>query len=80
LKTLIYICSSWITLKKSVGGWIWYKYCLHVCVNGKMRPAETIPGMGGGKIKEKDRGVSSSMIYLICCKNFCKCHNVPPVQ
>jgi hypothetical protein len=22
-------------------------------------------------------GVNSSMIYLIYCKNFCKCHNVP---
>jgi hypothetical protein len=22
--------------------------------------------------------VNSSMIYLIYCKNFCKCHNVPP--
>jgi hypothetical protein len=22
-------------------------------------------------------GVNSSMIYLIHCKNFCKCHNVP---
>jgi hypothetical protein len=22
--------------------------------NGKMRPAETIPGMGGGRIKEND--------------------------
>jgi hypothetical protein len=24
--------------------------------NGKMRPAETIPGMGGGRIKENDGG------------------------
>jgi hypothetical protein len=23
-------------------------------------------------------GVNSNMIYLIYCKNFCKCHNVPP--
>jgi hypothetical protein len=23
-------------------------------------------------------GVNLSMIYLINCKNFCKCHNVPP--
>jgi hypothetical protein len=28
----------------------------------------------GGK-KEND-GVNSVMIYLIYCKNFCKCHNV----
>jgi hypothetical protein len=25
-------------------------------VNGKMRPVETIPGMGGGGIKENDGG------------------------
>jgi hypothetical protein len=23
-------------------------------------------------------GVNSSMIYLMYCNNFCKCHNVPP--
>jgi hypothetical protein len=44
--------------------------------NGKMRPVETIPGMGE-RIKENDGGVNSTMIY---CKNFCKCHNAPPVQ
>jgi hypothetical protein len=31
----------------------------------------------GGGIKENDGGVNS-MIYLIYCKNFCKCHNVSP--
>jgi hypothetical protein len=46
-------------------------------VNGEMRPVETIPGMVGGGIKENDGAVNSTMIY---CKNFCKCHNVPPVQ
>jgi hypothetical protein len=45
--------------------------------NGKMRPAETIPGMGvGGKRREME-GVNSGMIY---CNNFCKCHNAPPIQ
>jgi hypothetical protein len=29
-------------------------------------------------IKENNGGVNSSMIYLIFCKNICKCHNVPP--
>jgi hypothetical protein len=24
------------------------------------------------------KGVNSSMIYLIHCKNLCKCYNVPP--
>jgi hypothetical protein len=45
--------------------------------NGKMRPVETIPRMGRGRIKENDRGVNSTMMYY---KNFCKCHNVPLVQ
>jgi hypothetical protein len=45
--------------------------------NGKMGPAETIPGIEGMGIKENDGGVNSTMIH---CKNFCKCHNVPPVQ
>jgi hypothetical protein len=31
--------------------------------------------------KESDGGVNSTMIYLIYCKNFCKCHNVfPPTK
>jgi hypothetical protein len=47
-------------------------------VKAKMIPVETVPGMGGGRIKESGREVSSSMIYLIHCKSFCKCHNVPP--
>jgi hypothetical protein len=27
-----------------------------MCINGKMRPVETIPGMGAGEIKENDGG------------------------
>jgi hypothetical protein len=33
---------------KGVGVWIYCKYCVHMYVNGKMGPVETIPGMGGG--------------------------------
>jgi hypothetical protein len=58
------------------GQQIWCKYCVHMYVNGKMIPVETIPGMGGGRIKENGGGVNSSMIYLIHYKNFCKCHNL----
>jgi hypothetical protein len=47
-------------------------------VSRKMRPAETIPGMGDRGIKENGGGVNSNMIYSIYCENFCKCHNVPP--
>jgi hypothetical protein len=42
-----------------------------------MRPVESIPGMQEGGIKENVGGVNLSIIY---CKNFCKCHIVPPVQ
>jgi hypothetical protein len=31
---------------KGVGGGIWCKYCVHMYENAKMRPVETIPGMG----------------------------------
>jgi hypothetical protein len=46
-------------------------------VNVKMIPVETVPGMGGGEIKENCRRVNSSMIYLMYYKNFCKSYNVP---
>jgi hypothetical protein len=42
---------------------------------GKMKPVETLQWWGD--IKENDGGVNSTMM---CCKNFCKCHNIPPVQ
>jgi hypothetical protein len=42
----------------------------------KMIPVETIPEIGGGK-KRIMEGVNLTMIY---CKNFCKCHIVPPAQ
>jgi hypothetical protein len=45
-------------------------------VNGKIKAVETIPGMGVEEIK-KNGGGSESKIYLIFCKNFSKCHNVP---
>jgi hypothetical protein len=50
-------------------------------VNGKMIPVETIPGI---RVRENKgewwKGVNSSMIYLIHCKNFCKWHDVFPAQ
>jgi hypothetical protein len=47
-----------------------------VYVNGKMIPAETIPGMEEGIKENSGWGNYSSMIYLVYCKNFCKYHNV----
>jgi hypothetical protein len=43
--------------------------------NGKMRPVETILRSRGEEIKENDGGAEFDKLY---CKNFCKCHNVPP--
>jgi hypothetical protein len=34
---------------------LWWKYYLHMYINGEMRPVETIPGAEGG-IKENDGG------------------------
>jgi hypothetical protein len=45
--------------------------------NGKMRPVESVPGMGKWGTKENDGGLNLTTIYW---KNFGKCHNVPPVQ
>jgi hypothetical protein len=39
-------------LGKGVGGWIWFKYCAYIYVNGKIKLVEIVPGMGGGEIKE----------------------------
>jgi hypothetical protein len=47
-------------------------------LNAKMIHTESILGIGGQGIKESIGRVSSSVIYLIHCKNLCKCHNVPP--
>jgi hypothetical protein len=33
---------------KGIGGWMWCKYCVHMCVNGKITPADTTSGMGEG--------------------------------
>jgi hypothetical protein len=46
-------------------------------VNGKMILIGTILGMRAQGIKENGEGVNSPMIYLIYCRNYCKCHNLP---
>jgi hypothetical protein len=53
--------------------------CPHACKwkNGSL---EIIPKLGLWEIKESNGGVNSTMMYLIYCKNFGKCHNVPPAQ
>jgi hypothetical protein len=38
-------------------------------VNGKVRPVETITGMGGGQ-RRMVEGVNSSMIYLLYIRTF----------
>jgi hypothetical protein len=47
-------------------------------VNGKMRLVEKVFQEWGRGVKENGEGVNSIAIYLLSCKNFCKCHNVPP--
>jgi hypothetical protein len=32
------------------------KYCVHMYINGKMIPVETVPGMGRREIKENGEG------------------------
>jgi hypothetical protein len=39
-------------------------------------PVETVPGIRGGVDEREMEGVIASMIYLIYCKNLCKCYNV----
>jgi hypothetical protein len=51
-----------------------------MCVNGKMISFESILGLGVEGMKENGRGMNLSTIYLIYCKNFCKCHSVPPLS
>jgi hypothetical protein len=41
-------------------------------VNAKMIAIQTVPGIRGGKMKERSAGVNSSMMYFIYCKNLCK--------
>jgi hypothetical protein len=41
-------------LGKGVRGWIWWEYSVHMYVKRKMIPAETVPRMGMGGIKEED--------------------------
>jgi hypothetical protein len=35
---------------------MWWKYYVLMSLNGKMRPVETVPGMGDEGIKENDGG------------------------
>jgi hypothetical protein len=46
----------------------------------KIIPIETVPGIGEAEITRAVEGVNSSMIYLIHCKNLCKCHNISPLS
>jgi hypothetical protein len=43
-------------IRKGCGMVNMVEYYALMCDNGKMRPAETIPGMGEGGIKETDGG------------------------
>jgi hypothetical protein len=47
-------------------------------VNVKMIPVETVPELGEWGGNRAVEEVNSSIIYLIHCKNLCKCYTVPP--
>jgi hypothetical protein len=64
--------------EEGVGGRISCRYCVYIYVNRKIIPVETIPGMQGGELRKNGRGINSNMLYLMYCKNFCKCHNIYP--
>jgi hypothetical protein len=34
---------------KGIGEWIWHKLCVHMHVNAKMIPIETLPGIRGAE-------------------------------
>jgi hypothetical protein len=38
---------------------------------------ETVPGIREECVRESSGQGNSRVIYLICCKNFCKCYSVP---
>jgi hypothetical protein len=40
---------------------VWCK-CVHKYINGKMRPVETIPGMGERRLRIMMEGMNSTMI------------------
>jgi hypothetical protein len=47
-------------------------------VNGKMIPVDSITRMEEGRDKRGWERVNPRIIYLLYCKKFCGCHNVPP--
>jgi hypothetical protein len=47
-------------------------------VTAAMIPVETVPGIKEGGMGERSGGRgNSTFIYLIHCKNLCKCYDVP---
>jgi hypothetical protein len=47
-------------------------------VNAKMILVKTVPGIREEGMKRAVKGVISSVIYLIHCKNIFKCYKVSP--
>jgi hypothetical protein len=73
--------AGWGRWRNRVGGWIWYKHCIHMHVNGKMRPAETIPGMGTEEVKGEwwRRWIQVRYIWYIV-RTVVKATTYPPAQ
>jgi hypothetical protein len=51
-------------VRKGVGGWVSWKYCVHIYANRKMRPVETILVMEWEGIKENNGGGEFSYYIL----------------
>jgi hypothetical protein len=50
---------------------------IHLYVNAKMIPVETVPGIGGKGMKENSGEGEFKYDMLIHCKILCKCYNIP---
>jgi hypothetical protein len=50
--------------------------CVHICVNTKIIPVKTTPGIWVRGRRENVKGSEFMYDIFDLCKNLCKCHNV----
>jgi hypothetical protein len=53
--------------------------CTHVC-NWKNETCRNYSRNGGKGKRRMIEGVNSTIIYLMYCRNFWQCHNIPPAN
>jgi hypothetical protein len=61
---------------KGVGGLIRCKWCVHIHVNAKIKPVETVPGIRGGRMEENSGG--GKFKYNIFDRTFVNTTMYPP--